>query len=373
VETLVVDDFVGPGWRQVASTVLKRSLGLHSGQSVIISTPSHSLRAAEVLLVEARRAGIRPVILHTPEWSFFESQRAASPSNANAMSRIEAAAAAAADGYIRLMSTPEDERMRARLPRAHHLAYERWVQSWSDTFLAHSIRAVLLLAMSVTRSVAQQYGVNYRRCQREALRAAAVDPRVLRSEARRFTGPFQRGRRVTITHPNGTHLELGLAGRRAFVDDGVVDEHDVVSGHLGTVVPGGYLTLAVDESVAEGTFVSNRPTRDRIGVITGLRWTFQNGRLVRYEAREGSRLFVESYRKAGRERDRPAVLEVGLNPELRDLPHAEDQEKGVLTLEIGHNEDFGGRTQGTFRKYAILRGADLFVDDRPLLRAGRPC
>ena len=50
----VPDDFGGPPWHELASTVLQRSLGLRSGQSVIIETWTHTLRAAEILSVEAR-------------------------------------------------------------------------------------------------------------------------------------------------------------------------------------------------------------------------------------------------------------------------------------------------------------------------------
>ena len=49
----------------------------------------------------------------------------------------------------------------------------------------------------------------------------------------------------------------------------------------------------------------------------------------------------------------------------------EDLEKGVVTLYIGYNDDFGGQTPGSFREYALLRGADVLVDGEPILRRGR--
>ena len=108
-----------------------------------------------------------------------------------------------------------------------------------------------------------------------------------------------------------------------------------------------------------------------VGLMSNLQWTFRNGRLAHHEIGRGKTLFDDSYRTAGREKDRPGVLLIGLNPEIRDFPLAEDQESGVVTVEIGHNEDFGGRTRGTFRSFATLRGADLYVDDELLLRRGR--
>jgi leucyl aminopeptidase (aminopeptidase T) len=367
----VTGDFDGAAWRRVAATVLKRSLGLRRGQSVIIETWSHTLRAAEILSVEARRLGIRPILLHVPEWSFFEAQKNASPLNANALAGAELAAAAACDGYILLPASLDDFRRRELLPPPHRRAYDRRRLDWNRTLVNHSVPSVHLLASTATEPAARQFGVDLRSWRRESLRASSVTPSSLRKEAKPLARRLQRSRRITITHPNGTHLKLGLVGQRPVIDDGMVDSQDLIDGRMGTTVPGGYMVVALDDRIAEGRLVSNRPSRYRRGVISGIVWTFRNGRLDHYEIEKGRKLFDDSYRRAGRERNRPALLEIGLNPEIRDFPLAEDQERGVLTLDIGHNDDFGGRTRGSFRQFALLRGGSLLVDDRPLIRSGR--
>jgi leucyl aminopeptidase (aminopeptidase T) len=327
--------------------------------------------AAEVLAVEARRLGVRPMILYMPEWAFFESQKLPSASDANAISRVELAAAAASDGYILVPESIDNIQRREQLPESHQRAYNQTVHTWSRVLKQNSVPCVNLLAALVSKGAARQLGVDYGMWQRESLQGSLVPPNALRRAGKPLARRLEAGRRVLITHPNGTHLELGLIGRPAFIDDGKVDERDLQDGWGGTAVPGGYLGVAVDERIAEGRIVSNRILSTRNGRCGGYTWTFRDGRLVRYEVGTGRRLFELAYRNAGRERDRPAVLQIGLNPKLRDFPLTEDQEEGVVTVAIGRNDYFGGRTSGSFTQYALIRGADVYVDDKPLLRGGR--
>jgi leucyl aminopeptidase (aminopeptidase T) len=365
------DFFAGVPWQHLAARVLKKSLGLRRGQNVIINTWTHTLRAAETIAVEARRLGIRPLLLHMTESAFFEAQSVASPRDANALGEAERSSVAAADGYIFLPPNIENLRRRDRLPEANRRALEQSQYDWHRILVRHRVPSVYLIAATTTEDMAREFGVNLLRWREETLRACAIPSSRLRREANLIAQRLMQGRRVEVTHPNGTQLELGLAGRRPHIDDGKVDTGESGGGGLGTIVPGGFLSVAVDEKVAEGLFVANRPSRSRHGSILGMRWTFRNGRLAGYDAKAGRSIFERAYGHGGRERDRPAVLEIGLNPATHDFPLAEDQEQGVVTIEIGHNEDFGGRTRGTFRQFAMLRGADLSIDDRPLLRAGR--
>jgi leucyl aminopeptidase (aminopeptidase T) len=367
----VPNDFAGAGWRRVADSVLTNSLGLSRGQSVIIDSWAYTVRAADVLAGEARRLGIRPILIPVSEWSVPVPRNGRSASDSGALARFEVAAAAACHGYVCLNPSLDDFVRLSRLPAALREARNRRIDHWNRTLVSYSVPSVHLLAASVSPEAARHHGVSFDAWERESIRASTVNPALLRQEAIPLARRLSRGHRVTITHSNGTHLELGLVGRRAWVDDGAVDAEDRKGGQWGTIVPGGFMAVAVDEKVAEGRFISNRPSRQRPGVIRGQEWRFRDGRLDYYDIGEGRALFESNYRLAGRERDRPAVLVIGLNPEIRDFPYAEDQERGVLTFEIGHNEDFGGRTRGSFRHWATLRGADLFIDDEPILRAGR--
>jgi leucyl aminopeptidase (aminopeptidase T) len=371
-DVTVGDYFDSKPWRRVASTVLKRSLGLRRGQSVIIETWSYTLRAAEILAVEARRLGIRPLLLHVTDGSFFEAQKTASPSDANALGGVELAAAEASDGYIMIPPSNHDVWRRDELSAAHQRAYELRRSEWHQALLRHRVPSIHFVAAVPSESEARLYGVNLQTWQRENVNSSLVSPSRIRREAKPLIQRLLKGQRLTITHPNGTHLELGLLKRRPYlIDDGRVDRRDMREGWLGTVVPGGFTGVVLDDRIADGVIISNRRAYSHRHPVTGIRWKFREGRLVQYSVGTGAKYYTKEYRRAGPERDRPAYLQIGLNPEIHDSPFVDDQELGVVGVEIGHNDDMGGRTKGTFRQYALIGGADVSVDGHPLLRKGR--
>jgi leucyl aminopeptidase (aminopeptidase T) len=363
------DDYEEESWTRISSLILRRSLRLRRGQSVVIDTGTNAVRLAEILANEARRLGIRPVILCFPDRTLAPPDGMSS-SIANAISPPELALIAASSGYIRIPPGLEILKLRMELPPAQARAFARRSLEWHQALVRHSVPSVYFLGASATKTDARLLHVDFSKWSRESLRSSAVDPRALGKEAKPMARRLQRGRRVTIRHPNGTHLELGLLGRSPILDDGMVDPQDLASGRNWTTVPSGSLLVALDERTAEGRLVANRPSRHLRGVVRGLTWTFHSGRLTHYDVGSGRRIFEESYREAGRERDRPAILSIGLNPEIRDFPLAEDSERGVVCMYIGHNDDVGGRTHGSYRDYALVEGADLLLDDKPLLRAG---
>ena len=176
---------------------------------------------------------------------------------------------------------------------------------------------------------------------------------------------------VVITHANGTHLELDLNGYPPMLQDGVVDDRKLREGRVWAMMPAGVVMVPFDGGSAEGRFVANRPSRHLAVTFGSLDWTFRKGRLFRYGSHAGRALFRSKFVVSGRERTRPAVLSIGLNPEIHDTPFAEDQEKGVVSLYLGHNDDLGGTVGGSYREFALLRGATVRVDGEVLLRSGR--
>src|SRR4029077_3294366 len=94
---------------------------------------------------------------------------------------------------------------------------------------------------------AHRYGVDLARWRSELIEGATVDPRPMRRDGQHLAKLFRTGRTVRITHKNGTDLTLRLAGRRARVDDGVLDAEDVRAGNVVQVVPSGVTVITVNE------------------------------------------------------------------------------------------------------------------------------
>ena len=356
---------------RLASSILTRSLRLRRGKSVIIETWPDNVPFAETVVVQARRLGIRPMVLYEGEAAFFETQRVAGVADAAAISTPELAALATTDAYLYLPG-PADLLRWAQLPEARRSAIDRWMTTWNRTARDRAVRACYAYFGTPSERSAHEFGVDLDDWRRQTRAASSVDPAQFRRSARRIVQRLRSGRRVRITHPNGTELDLALAGRAPFVEDGSVDDDDLRRGHNWTVLPGGFVVVALDEKVADGKFVANRASAHYRGLNPGMRWTFRGGRLASYESDDPSGVFLASYRAAGRERDRPAILSVGLNPHLHRVPMQDDQVRGMVTLFIGSNDDVGGRTRGPYRDYALLEGADVQVDGHPIVTAGEP-
>jgi hypothetical protein len=215
--------------------------------------------------------------------------------------------------------------------------------------------------------------VPFRPWRDQVLGASLRDPAELRPAAQKAASVFEGGRSVRIRHPNGTDLSLALAGRKATVTIGEVTPQSQKTpfGSMASV-PDGSVYVAVDESTADGTFVANR--RSVLGLpkpLVGGSFTFRDGRLVRSTFSGGGAGFRKAYASAGAGRERPAFLEVGLDPSLEGAPMLEEAELGAVTVGIGGNVGFGGKTRVDFLSYLTLGGAELSVDGKVLARRGR--
>lgn len=180
---------------------------------------------------------------------------------------------------------------------------------------------------------------------------------------------------MSISHSNGTDLRLRLARRKPTVDDGVIDEGDVRAGNVWTTLPSGVATVAVDETYAEGRFVADTPGvmfyQGRDCPLSAGTWTFRRGRLAEYSFGSGSEEFLRLFPKLGAGKDRPGLLSVGLNPHTSAIPLLFDQERGKVTIAIGHNSHHGGATRTPhFSAYQSLGGATLEVDGKIVVDAG---
>jgi hypothetical protein len=360
-----------PAERQaLAARVLRQSLHVRRGENVVIETWTGSVPWADALVAETRRIGAHPIVVYESEPGFWTVAQGKITRAMGALGGHELALLNATDVWVYLPGPADRARLHAA-PKAARLLLDSWDMQWYRLARERGLRAARLELTSPDPKSAEFYGVDLATWRRELTEGSRLPRSALLRSIRPVVGRLERGHRMTITHPNGTRLELKLKQRPVSMQDGQVGDANLRSGRFMTVLPGGALYVTPDERFAEGVFLSNRPSRHGRGTFGRARWTFRAGRLAEYEIGEGRAEFEEAYRDAGRERDRPAFVSIGLNPKIRDAPLFEDFERGVVTLYIGRNVDFGGATRGDYRDFALLEGADLTVDDRPVLRDGK--
>ena len=357
---------------RLAKSVLN-SLSLKKGEAVTIEAWTRSLPWVDAMVVEARRIGALPMVIYESESAYWENLDQGRAKGLGTIGSQEWAALKASKAYVYFWG-PSDRHRWHSLPEATIKQLTAYEEEWFRVTKELKLRWCRLELSRVTEDLAKEYGIDYSEWLLEILEASTVNTEIMSRHGRKISAMLEKGREILITHANGTKLELHLkGGRKPFLDDGVVDEEDVKSGYGEINVPSGEVVVAVDEDFAEGKFISNRSTSHgpALGKSEEGEWTFKDGRLVDFAYKRGEKNFRTLYKKAGPERDRPGIFSIGLNPKLHDAPLYEDQELGVVGVWIGANEWLGGSTEGDFRSWLLLRGADVRVDGDLLVKAGK--
>ena len=359
--------------RAMARVILRKCLKVRPGEHVTIESWSETLEAANALVLEALRAGARPLLLYQDEPTYWAAVSESRPSQLGRVGAHLRAAIASSDVLVTFFGPSDRERFHA-LPTGTMFRLSAYRDSLYAAAAKAGIRAVEVALGRASPASARMYGVDLDAWKAELVAGTTVDPAWLHRRARRVARLFQTGREIEITHPNGTHLQLRLRHRRPQVSDGLVPRARPRGDWNLVQLPAGVVSVALDERSAEGSFRSNVRNSvgvfDTVGEVEGGRWTFSAGRLVRYSYDRGQELFSESYARGGAGRDRVGVLSVGLNPAIVSAPLLLDQGAGTLTLQIGRNDTAGGTNRVHWWAWLILRGADLTVDKVPVLRAG---
>ncbi len=356
---------------RMARAVLKQRLRVRPKENVTIETYPSSLVWATGFVREARRLGARPLLHYEDERSYW---RAVNEGRANLVgqpSDAEWAALAETDVYIYFWG-PENMARRRALPDAVQNSLTDFNGRWYEVARKAGLRGARMAIARATGRNARHWGVSRATWEEEVFDATLRDPSTMRRDAEKVERALAKGRELRIRHANGTDLRLRLAHYPVHVTLGEVTPEEMKSRFgMMTNAPDGTVYAAVDDSAADGQIVSNR-----VGTAQGLpqvggRWRFRAGKLVRASFSRGGSPFRAEYRTAGKGKDRPSFVEVGLLPGVGTAPGLEEMELGAVTFGVGGNAGFGGKNKSDFLGYLTVGGAELSVDGRVLVRGGR--
>lgn len=361
----------------VAEIVLRKTLGLRAGETVTIESWSSTLPWALSFVREARKIGAHPILLFEDEPNYWRSVAEAKPANLGAFGRHEAALLEKSDAYVFFLG-PSDQARFERTNAELGGQLTGFDESWYAIANRTQLRFARMYLGLVSPSTAKRFRVHAPEWRENVIEASLVEPEEMHRPGAQIAKRFEEGTRLSLDHPNGTQLELQLKHRPAKLDSGLLPSQrrsrrgpGGSAGVRETPVPAGVVSVALDEEFAEGTIVANAPTRMRDAAWSGARWEFSHGHLLSYRFVSGRAQFDRALASARRGRDQPGALSIGLNPKLHEAPFMVDQELGTVTLSIGSNRHFGGTTDANFFAWASLRGADVAIDGRPILRKGR--
>jgi leucyl aminopeptidase (aminopeptidase T) len=161
--------------------------------------------------------------------------------------------------------------------------------------------------------------------------------------------------RCEVSSANGTELVLGLTGRPAKPDNGLL----TAPGSFGNL-PAGEVFFAPVEGTAEGTLVIEWSPTEKLP--SPLVVTVTAGRAVKVDGQDtGSVRWLEELLAAHPGNTNIAELGIGTNPGARRPDNVLESEKilGTVHVAFGDNHTFGGKVVAPFHMDFVVFEADL--------------
>ncbi|MFZ3355197.1 MAG: helix-turn-helix domain-containing protein [Thermoplasmata archaeon] len=363
-----------PRGRAMARAVLRRYLRVRPGERVTIETWSSTLNFANDFVLESLRLGAVPLVLYQDEPTYWAATTEVASAQLAKLGDHRRAALERTDALVSFFGPSDRERFHA-LPRAVAFKLDDYRDASYHAVAKRGARAVEMAIGRVSPASARMYAVDIDAWLKELIEATLVEPQSLRARGRHLANRLATGRDLSITHPNGTDLRLRLRGYPPEVADGIASRARPGHAMELTTIPAGVVTVAVDERFGEGRFRSNVANSvgvsSSVGELVGGCWTFRKGRIQRWSYDEGRELFDQSYARAGLGRGQPGAISIGLNPRISVAPLLKDQQRGVVTFQIGRNDHLGGSNHATWWAWLLLSGATVSVDGTEILRDGK--
>ena len=359
--------------RDAARNIVSKYLKVRPGENAIIESWDHTLPMATAMVDEIRRVGGKTLHIHEDEDAWWRAIDRKQSKLLGQSSAPEWAALKSADVYVHFWGPGDTDRIE-KIPEKAFDEALGWFSPWYDMARSVGLRGGRVAVGFATEGRARQWGLDRAQWEEDILRACLTDPvETARSGARLFRA-LARGKKVRITHANGTDLEIALAGGAPRLHDGTPHPRDKRYGpsDMLSQIPGGRIDVALDSKTAEGIVHANRRTNIWWHWTAGGTLEFSDGRLTSYSFEEGEEEFTRQYKNASAGKDRTGSLTFGLNPVVKDVPNLENIERGSVTLVIGRNQHLKGGTNATnFMDWISLAGAEVAIDGTPIVRAGK--
>jgi leucyl aminopeptidase (aminopeptidase T) len=233
------------------------------------------------------------------------------------------------------------------------------------------VRTLALGLGLVTPPRAKSYGFNYKAWKSMMTAASSANPDEIASKASEVIRRLQVAEKIKVSAPGRTDLEFSVKGRRLKVNDGIVDDRDMVEGAFNASIPAGFVETTILEDSANGQAVLDVPTPWAGRTIRRMKWTFQNGKVIAFDGDKNARELRKQWEIASGDKDRISTLTIGLNPNAKLGFMINELVEGAIGIGIGGNEDADGKNKRGFYFSGAIRKASLLADGNTLIDKGK--
>ena len=359
--------------RDAARNIVTKYLKVRPGENAIIESWDHTMPMATAMVDEIRRVGGKTLHIHEDEDAWWRAIDRRQAKLLGKSSDPEWAALKSTDIYVHFWGPGDTDRIE-RMPERTFEEALGWFPAWYPSARRTGLRGGRVAIGFATEGRARQWGLDRAEWEDNILRACLTDPVETAKSGARLCRALSRGRKVRITHANGTDIEVALAGGAPRLHDGTPHPRNKRYGPADMLsqIPGGRIDVALDSKTAEGSIHANRRTNIWWRWDAGGTLEFSEGKLTSYSFEEGEEGFSHEYENGTAGKDRTGSLTLGLNPAVKDVPNLETVERGCVSLVVGRNGHLDRGTNGTnFMSWLTLAGSDIAIDGTPVIRAGK--
>ena len=355
---------------KVAWQIVRNCLRVRENDMVTINTWHHTIDLAEELAFECYKVGAVPLITLMTDNLWYRMINEL-PAESLTKPPLHVLKSLDEETVCINIHGPENPPSPDTLKTESIKAIREAYKPISDKERKLRIRVADVYLGKVTPHRAKIYGINYEKWKSMMLEALAVDYDKIRNLGIRIAKILENADEVHITSDMGTDLRIRVSGRKARVEDGVIDEYDVKAGDTFTLLPAGMVEIAPIENTANGVVVFDVPQLSLGKCIKGLKWVFKNGRLVDVKADENLEIFMRFYEGMTGDKDRIGRFIIGLNPAIKPYGILTELSLGTTSIGIGYNEDLGGENKGTAYYNATITKPTVKVDGEVIMIDGK--
>jgi len=376
VEAAFVDwrrsQLLGIDLARVARRVVRDSLRVRSGQTVLVVFTPPALKLAGALQVEILSLGAKPRLHLWSRAVAMHSLDAHTTAELETFDLIDPSLQRGADSVVLLSSNMPEEgpdptnEQREKTPFLL-AAMSRWYGTMRE-------RHVPFVEVALPHRGEFESGLA---SPEEAIDAfwtcLDVDGDALAGRVSAMYQRFRGVRSVRITCPGGSDLTVDVDVEHAFLSDGVISDLDVQAGHAFDALPAGILSFLPVAGTANGTLFTRR--------LFAMGQPFENvtfelraGRIVEARSPADITALTQRLESAGEGASELAEVGFGLNPGARretGKPVLDACMEGAVTATFGNNEQLGGHVRSTLTLILPARDRDFFADESPIISAGK--
>jgi aminopeptidase len=356
---------------KIAENVVRQALRIREDDVVHITSAKHMLGLAEELAVECRKAGAETTTIYWSEPVWYWSLEHLPMDWLRGASKTDATLLDVATATIS-MAVAADPKPMGRISPERWVANSEGADFWYRKMIERKVRNATLAIGTVTPQRARAYGFNYSAWKRTTESALKTDYAKIAETGKKLRVILDGStREVHVTSKAGTDLRFRMAGRKAWVDDGVLDDEDLAAGTFDTTLPAGSISVAADEGSANGTVVFDLPVPQRGKLIKGLKWSFENGNVSKFTAAKNRDMIIPVWEKATGDRSKFGWFSVGFNPAAKTGFLADNIASGTFTIGIGDNKLLGGKNTSTFTFQGNLKRSTVTIDNQAVIADGK--